>query len=255
MKGKNVKYKLELVGGDDMFYIGICDDEKGTCAELEEMLYKFGEKYGFKIDVSVWFTGESLCDFLEQGNKLDMLFLDIELISTDGIKIGGFIRNELENIETTIVYISSKSSYAMDLFRIQPLDFLIKPLVWEVVQDVMKRSILIYKRKNKIFEYYSKGFYFKISFNDIIYFYSENKKINIVLKNEELQFNRKIKDILNMVPHNFILIHQSYLINTDYIKECSYELMTMQNGAMLNISQPYRKLVRAQIMKNEWEKM
>ena len=33
---------------------------------------------------------------------------------------------EQENMETAIVYISANSSYAMDLFRVQPTAFLIK---------------------------------------------------------------------------------------------------------------------------------
>jgi TusA-related sulfurtransferase len=41
----------------------------------------------------------------------------------------------------------------------------------------------------------------------------------------------------------------------DFVVECSYELMKMQNGALLNISLPYRKAVREQIVQNEWEKM
>lgn len=148
---KKVKYIAKIIGGHEVFYIGICDDEKGTCADLENMLYENGQMHGIKIDVSVWYTGEGLCDFLKRGNKLDVLFLDIELISTDGIKVGSFIREELENIETAIVYISSKSSYAMNLFRIQPLDFLIKPLTSKVIEDVMLRSVKLYERKNQFF--------------------------------------------------------------------------------------------------------
>lgn len=238
-----------------MFYIGICDDEKGTCAELENMIYDYGDKYAIKIDVSVWYTGESLCSFLEKNNMVDMLFLDIELISTDGIEVGNFIREELENIDTIIVYISSKSSYAMDLFRIQPLDFLIKPLTTKAIADIMDRAIKMYEKRNLLFEYYTKGYHFKAPYKDIIYFYSQNKKINIVFKDEELQFNGKLKDIANVIPHNFIMVHQSYLVNFDFVMECSYELIKMQNGALLNISQPYRKIVREKIMQNEWRRI
>lgn len=238
-----------------MFHIGICDDEKGTCAELENILYKYGKTHGVKIDVSVWYTGELLCDFLEKGNPLDLLFLDIELISTNGIKVGSFIREELENLETMIVYISSKNTYAMHLFRLQPLDFLIKPLTQDLVDGVMDRSIKLYEKRNQFFEYHTKGSHFKIPYKDILYFYSENKKINIVLKEEKLQFNGRLREISRIVPHNFILIHQSYLVNLDYIAECSYESVKMRNGAVLSISQPYRKSVREQIMQNQWEKM
>lgn len=240
-----------------MFNIGICDDEKGTCAELENMLYAFGEKQGITLEVSIWYSGESLCAFLKNETILDILFLDIELISTDGIKVGGFIRDELENLETVIIYISSKSNYAMSLFRIQPFDFLIKPLNQKMIDDVMERSVRIYEKKNQFFEYYSKaqGCHSKVCFKDILYFYSQNKKINIVLNNEEIQFNGKLKEIANIVPHNFCMIHQSYLVNLDFVAECSYEWMKMQNGALLNISLPYRKTVRNQMIQREWEKI
>lgn len=238
-----------------MFHIGICDDENGTCTMLENMLYEYSKEQRVKIDVSVWYSGEILCDYLKNKSTLDILFLDIELISTDGIAVGNYIREKIKNTEITIIYISSKSSYAMELFRIQPLDFLIKPLVKEAVYDVMKRAIKIYEKKNLLFEYYSKGCHFKVPYKEIIYFYSQNKKINIVMNNKEVQFNGKLKDMAGIVPYNFILIHQSYLINLDFVMQCSYEVLKLQNGTLLNISQPYRKSVREQIMRNEWEKI
>lgn len=240
-----------------MIHIGICDDERGTCAQLENMLYEYGRRYGIKVDVSVWYTGESLCRFLEKENRLDILYLDIQLITTDGIKVGYFIREELENLDTAIIYISSKSDYAMSLFRMQPFDFLIKPLEQKTVDNVMERYLKVYGKRNQLFECYSKaeGQFYKVPFKNIIYFYSQNKKINMVTRNREIQFNGKLKELTNIVPCNFCLIHQSYLINLDFVSECSYELMKMQNGALLSISLPYRKAVREKMIQSEWEKI
>ena len=238
-----------------MFHIGICDDEKGTCASLEDLLYEYGKRQGIKIDVDVWYTGESLCESLQKENVVDLLFLDIELISTDGIAVGSFIREELENMDTIIVYISSKSSYAMNLFRIQPLDFLIKPITRDMVEDIMDMSMKMYEKKNWAFNYYHKSYYHRVLYKNIIYFYSQNKTIHIVTQNEELEFNGKLKELAQKVPYNFIMIHQSYIINLDFVAICSYEFMEMSNGALLNISQPYRKAVRRQIMQRQWENM
>ena len=212
MKKKAVEYKTKIIGGHDVFHIGICDDEKGTCAQLEEWCYDYGKKNGLDIEVYVWYTGESLCDDVSSKKiRLDMLFLDIELISTDGIKVGKFIRDELENLEIAIVYISSKSSYAMNLFRVQPIDFLIKPIEKEKLMEVIICGIKLHERKKQVFEYCVKGYNYKVSYKDIVYFYSRDKKINIVLKNEERQFNGKLKNIAKAVPHNFILIQKVYL--------------------------------------------
>lgn len=233
-----------------MYHIGICDDSKETCAELEEILYAYGKKEKTETEVTVWYTGEELCDYLTAKENLpDVLFLDIELLTTDGVKIGNYIREELDNLETIIVYISAKSSYAMELFRIQPLDFLIKPLDKHKVEEVMERVKRLTEKRKGLFEYCSGGFYFKVMYKDIVYFYSQNKKIHVILKDGEKEFTGKLKEIAKMMPVNFLQIHQSYLINYDYIDECTYETVKMKNGEMLPISQPYRKGVRSQIVK------
>lgn len=233
-----------------MYHIGICDDSKETCAGLETMLYGYGKQQGLQIEVTVWYTGEDLCKCLTENEHLpDVLFLDIELLTTNGVKVGKFIREELENLDTIIIFISAKSSYAMELFCIQPLDFLVKPLEKQKIENVMDRVRKLTEIRKGIFEYYYGGFYFKTMYKDILYFCSHNKKIRMVLQKGEKEFSGKLKELVQEVPANFIQIHQSYLVNFDYIDECTYETVKMKNGERLSISQPYRKEVRNHIMK------
>ena len=238
-----------------MFNIGICDDEKLTCEDLEEKVQKFGDKIQMKMNMRIWHSGEELCDALEEGLELDLLFLDIELITTNGVIIGDFIRNSLENVETEIIYISSKSSYAMSLFKIQPLEFLMKPLDEKKVWRAALRWVHIMEMKNKNFAYSIKGEYYKVPFKDIIYFYSDNKKVVIVLKNKKIHFNGKLKDVAKKVTTSFIFIHRSFLINLDYVARCSYEFVNMMDGCSINISRTYRKYARSKIMEYKWERM
>ncbi len=74
----------------------------------------------------------------------------------------------------------------------------------------------------------------------------------MVTKDSTVQFTGKIKDIIVILPECFIQIHQSYIINMNYISECSYETVKMSGGVELNISQPYRKMVRKSIMDYAW---
>lgn len=236
-----------------MLHIGICDDSKEVCAELEDILWEYARKKKIQMDVLVWYTGEGLCRYLkDQEHFLDILFLDIELISTDGIKVGKYIREELDNLETDIVYISGKSSYAMELFQVQPLDFLVKPLDKNKIHRVIECKMRLEEKRKGIFEYFVSGFYFKVKYREILYFSSQNKKIRLVLQNEQKEFNGKLKEVAKKVPESFIQIHQSYIINFDHISECTYESVRMCNGEVLPISQSYRKLVRAQIAKRIW---
>lgn len=235
-----------------MYYIGICDDERETCAQLVNIIQQYGRKNRIEIEISVWYTGEQLYNDLSKKVPLDLLFLDIELISTNGIHIGRLIRNELDNPDISIAYISSKSSYALELFKIHPIDFLIKPLSAQDIEETIDEAMRLYSHNNTVFEYKADGYNCKIPYKDIIYFYSENKKINMVTMESEIQFTGKLKEIIEQLPESFIQIHQSYIINMKHMNECSYETVKMRGDISLNISQPYRKMVRKHIMDYAW---
>lgn len=234
-----------------MYSIGICDDEKNTCMQIGKMVREYAKQTVTELQIFVWHTGEALCEVLKTVS-IDLLFLDIELVTTSGIEIGRYIRNELEDHEICIAYISAKSSYAMELFKIRPIDFLIKPILYEDVAEIIEESLKRYRRNKLIFEYRTKGVYGKVKYQDIICFSSDNKKINIILADSVTAFNGRLKDILPTLPDNFIQIHQSYIINLDHLLECTYDSVKMSGDMILSISQPYRKDVRRQISEFNW---
>ena len=145
-----------------MYRIGICDDDKVLCADLEEQIYEISKELALKVEIDVWYSGESVQNDLQKGIELELLFLDIELIQNNGIAVGNFIRNELEDMQTHIVYISSKESYAMQLFKVQPLDFLIKPVSVEQLKEVLMRSVKQKSRPDAYFEYQKGNSVFRI---------------------------------------------------------------------------------------------
>ena len=230
-----------------MYRIGICDDDKILCADLEEQLYALSKEMALKVEIDVWYSGESIQDDLQKGIELDLLFLDIELVQENGITVGKFIRNEMEDMQTHIVYISSKEGYAMQLFKVQPLDFLIKPVSVEQLKEVLMRSVKQKSRPDAYFEYQKGNSVFRIPIKDIAYFTSMDKKIVIIKKDGEEEFYGKLKNIAENLPVEFIMIHQSYIINQAYVREYSYETVKMVNGENLNISKPYRKETRRKI--------
>lgn len=230
-----------------MYKIGICDDDKVFCSVLEEQIYELSKEIEIKVEIDVWYSGESIQNDLKKGIELDLLFLDIELVQKNGIAVGNFIRNEMENMQTHIVYISSKESYAMQLFKVQPLDFLIKPVSAESIKEVLMRSV---KQKNSMgiyFEYQKGNSVFRVQTRNIAYFMSMDKKIIIVKKDGKEEFYGKLKSIAETLPADFLMIHQSYIINQAYVSEYSYETVKMVNGETLNISKPYRKETRSKI--------
>lgn len=230
-----------------MYRIGICDDDKELCSGLEEQIYQITKDLKVKADVEVWYSGEGIRKDIGNGTRLDLLFLDIELVRENGISVGKFIRGEMEDIQTHIVYISARQNYAMQLFKIQPLDFLVKPISNEQIREVLVRSIRQKQSLKSCFEYRKGSGVFRIPTKDIAYFVSADKKIRFTTKDGEEEFYGKLKNVMEELPDDFMMIHQSYIVNQLYVSEYSYDCVKMSDGTILGISKPYRKEVRGKI--------
>ena len=72
---------------------------------------------------------------------MDILYLDIELFEVSGIDAGIFIRKQMENHTMQIIYISGKQSYAQQLFKVQPMDFLVKPIEEEKIEETLALAL------------------------------------------------------------------------------------------------------------------
>lgn len=171
-----------------MYHIGICDDGENFCTSMETMLLQWAKVKSFQIDTCVLYTGEGLKEYLRTGNPLDILFLDIELFKMTGIEVGGYIREQLDDMGMQIVYISGKASYARQLFRTQPLDFLVKPISVSQIEDVLERALRVIKRKNEKFEFRLGKDYYYVPMGAIVYFGSEGRKVKIVTLKETFSF-------------------------------------------------------------------
>ena len=263
-----------------MYHVGICDDDKVFCAGLEEMICALARKLHRKIETEVWYSGESIMRDLEKCSCPDLLFLDIELYEKSGIDVGKFIRKG-DDYMTHIVYVSARQEYAMQLFKLQPLDFLIKPVAEEQVREVLERSFRQREQSRALFEYQKGGAFYQVPCGEILYFVSSDKKVSLVMRDGEdrpdrrpsegdggsrqnayepvcfcrQEFYGKLKAVAEKLPAGFIMIHQSYIINSDYVAEYTYETVRMQDGAVLAISRPYRKTVRGRIKELEKERL
>lgn len=228
-----------------MLKIAICDDEKVICDQLKDILVKLEFEFSEEMEVDIFCSGEKLCEALDEDIYFHIIFLDIEMEIMNGVEVGRRIRNKLLNESTQIVYISGKESYAMELFKLRPLDFIIKPLNYKKIKEVFILALRLIKRTEGIFQYKFEHSTYNLLIKDILYFSSDNRQVKIHTTKGTNQFYGTLKDTYNKVKEfNFIKIHKSYLVSYNHIIKLQYDQVTMTNNEILPISQANRKKVR-----------
>ena len=90
-----------------MIRIAICDDETGTCTEIETMILHFAKSHALSIETEVFYSGEAFCRSLRERCLFDLVFLDIQLLQMDGVQVGKQVREQLGNEKISIVFISA----------------------------------------------------------------------------------------------------------------------------------------------------
>jgi len=230
--------------------VAICDDEKGIGADLENALMKMLEKINILYEIDVYFTGEALCAKIEEGAHYDLIFLDIEFAQNaiNGVEVGRLIREAYKNNITSIVYISWKMKYSMQLFDIRPLNFLIKPLDYKKVEQVVKTYLSISGQGSQSFSYKIGHSIYKMPVKDIVYLQSDKRKLTMHLADgKKEEFYGTLNEVYQaqLEGLDFLFIHTSYVVNYDYIKAVRYkEVILTTDGASLPISRPKRAEVR-----------
>lgn len=232
-----------------VYRIAVCDSESVICKTIYDMIKAVPVPKNIRFEIDCFTSGEDLCEEMTSC-AYDLIFLDIELPQMNGIAVGKYIREDLNNETVQIAYISSKQQYAMELFEIRPINFLLKPITSDKAQKIIYKFLKLNSVDTQIFKFKVRQEYIKIPLSEIIYFSNHGRTVTLVSKNKSYAFYGTLDDIYNKLKiENFLYIHKSFIVNYRYVRRYEYEQITLLDGKVLPISQPRRKPIRTIISK------
>ncbi len=178
-------------------------------------------------------------------NKVDLVFLDINMPEISGISFAKSIPKDIKVIFTT-----AYRDYAVEGFELKAVDYLLKPISFERLLKAVNNYFDIYGEadSNKSETYNGNSFMFvrsdrrmiKIDFDAIIYVESYSDYIKIHLENETIVTRETISAIEAKLPNkDFMRIHRSYIISLSNISSFTNEEITIGQKS-LPISRSYK---------------
>lgn len=216
-----------------MIRIAILDDKKEAADNIASIL---GQIYLPSHTLDIFTDTASLLN-VAAGKAFDIIFLDIVLGNENGIELANSITNVRP--ETNIIFISAYPEYYSDVYSAKHIYFLTKPINLEhmkkavdiALDNINGNYILLPKNKSKI----------RVSKSSVIYAEGELKKCILYFNDGTSEsFNiplTQLECILN--DHRFIRIHQSFIVNMEYITQFGKGAVTLSNGKKLMITRKY----------------
>lgn len=228
----------------------IYDDDIEFSLLFEKLLYRYAEENDKEIDVEIFQGGENAAFQIAQ-NEYDILFLDIDLGDVKGFEIGKQIRDELKNNKIQIVYISGDTSYAMELFKTRPFDFVVKPVEKKKLFKMLDTYFSIFSGKNKYLHYRWLKQDHIIKQDNIIYLQSIGRKVVAKTFDGDVEFYDKLSKVIDKLDDNkFCSVHKSFVINSIYVDVFKSDKVIMCDSARIPISKSYKKSFREWLVKH-----
>lgn len=213
----------------------LIDDDQNLREGMKGLLERFA------TNIKIIGEADSVLSGIEVINTLkpQVVFLDIQLNEGTGFDILEQLAVKNGNIKSNIVFITAHEQYAIKAFRFSALDFLLKPVDPDELQKVIVKiesvlqktndyahiDLLLENIRKKVDNFKrialstSDGIHlFEIS--DIIRCESEDNYTKFYIKNSKpVMISKTLKEYEELLmEHGFERIHQSHLINLNYLK-------------------------------------
>lgn len=236
-----------------MLKIAIVDDEQYICDDICEFILKYSMSYDLNIETACFNTCESFIESLDE-NRFDIVFLDIlfeQKTGMSGIELGRNFLKLYANDNTAIIYVTSYEKYAIDAIKTRAFDFIKKPVTYEKVSQALSSFLDITNDSKNYFQYVRNNTVNSILTSNITYLESQGRKVYIHTLFNVYEFYARLSDIANKECFkDFIRIHKSYFINTNFVEKFTPDTITLvgREAISLPISKSKRDEVKERLL-------
>ncbi|MBA5851357.1 response regulator transcription factor [Clostridium sp. cel8] len=191
----------------------------------EELKY-FIKNYSSIEVVNEFDDGIDVLKFIQQ-NEVDVIFLDINIPSLDGVLLAQNISKFSK--KPYIVFITAYKEHAVEAFEIEAFDYILKPYSESRIISMLNKLESSYNSSkennledpviNKI-NLWKNEKIIVVDLDDIYYCTAKERVTFVYTKKEEYIVNSSISEFYTTLPKNkFFKSHRSYIVNINKIKE------------------------------------
>ena len=215
----------------------IVEDETLAAERLEDLIHQHDES--IEVMECIDSVKESVAYLQVHHKDVELIFLDIQLADGKSFEIFDQLQ-----FYTPVIFTTAYDEYTLNAFKLNSIDYLLKPISFEALQSAFKKFDQLKNREglpivdkqllkdiiSHNFKSYKQRFLVKFgkrmqfkNAEDIAYIYAEDKICHIVESNSGKQFiidhTLEELDTELLDPKQFYRINRQYILNINAIRE------------------------------------
>lgn len=223
-----------------MYRILMVEDNAEEAATLRGHL----ERYASEHDTSFVVTWKkSALEVTGPSLGVDLIFMDIDLPGMNGLEVAEELRENGD--EVPIVFVTNLAQYAIEGYRVNALDFIVKPVVYYDFALRMDKALRILSRRRastiaittkvgvRVVELADLE-YVEVLRHDVIYHMAGNA--------DPLRQRGSLTKVEQRLSGStFVRVSGAFLVNMDHIDTIKGDDITLASGATVHMTRTWRK--------------
>ena len=210
------------------FKIAICDDDQYMIAKVHEFLKLYFSRQRILVNIQFFNDGKYL---LDSNEKFDIIILDIDMKIIGGIEV----KDDLffDGVSSKIIFLTNYSERIKEAMGRNVYGLVSKDDIHELEKYLDK---IVYEYKNfQIITITGKV----IDIFDIVYIHSSGGYCYFHYKDGDEEIFRILLNEVELLlaeHEHFVRVHQSYIVNLNYIQKIVSKDLIFKSGVYENLS-------------------
>jgi DNA-binding LytR/AlgR family response regulator len=221
-----------------------------------QLVCKYIEQTSFLELIGQFSSAIEALGFINQ-HEVQLIFMDIQMPDLSGMELARVLDGKKDSDQTRIIFATAYHQFAIEGYKVDALDYLLKPYSYEDFLNAATKAYNYFERKSRSqvigaakteqpLDYiFLKVEYqlVKVMLDDITHVeaYKDYVKVHLRSKSSPLLSLTTLKNMEELLPDGkFMRIHRSFIISLDHIESVSKNSVHIGNHE-ISIGENYKE--------------
>ena len=228
------------------YKIAIVDDSEQDTEYVAALVREWAKAAGHTAALSLFRSAEAFLFAQEDGQRMDMLLLDIEMGAMNGVELAKKLRQT--NTAVQLLFITGFPDFIAEGYEVEALHYLMKPVAPEKLAAVLDRAAAnLAKTEKRLCVTYDRRTDF-VPLSQIYYIEAQKQYVLIHAADKDYRMKTTLAQTKDALDEYFFQCQRSFLINLRYVVRIKNECVVLKNGAEVPISRGMAEKIGREII-------
>lgn len=205
----------------------VCDDSAVDRQYILNMVKGWAQTAGHTVQVETFDSAENFLFHYPDESDYDILFLDIEMGTMDGVMLAKQLRKQNDTVQ--IIFVTGYSDYILEGYEVDALHYLIKPVQENKLFSVLNRAAEKLAKNEKVLNFKVDGEMLRVPVYQIRYADVYGNYTTIHAKTE-VTVKMTLGELEKQLDERFYRAGRSVIVNLTQISRVTRTEMKLLDG-------------------------